>query len=198
MLQSRVLHSPVDLLRYETLYARKSGVPLDADYLRDSLVRVFFRPGETDPDGGERWLAGYIQHRNGRQRYLAGLDASHRQRLLATHRLSPRDWVEITGLFIEAHATGYLGRLQVYLTLLSEALRSGKSVLLGGAVVSNFQGDQRRVLPHVLYEGRVFLGNDMRALQVYYARRYEVPFTLAWALLDDVTRYLRRWCGHRR
>lgn len=198
MLQSRVLHSPVDLLRYETLYARKSGVPLDADYLRDSHVRVFFRPGETAPDGGERWLAGYIQHRNGRQRYLAGLDAPDRQRLLATHHLSPRDWVEITGLFIEACATGYLGRLQVYLTLLGEALRSGKSVLLGGAVRPRYQHDQRRVLPHLLYDGPVLLGDGVHSLQVYYARRYEVPFTLAWALFDDVARYLRRRWPHRR
>jgi hypothetical protein len=198
MLQSRVLHSPADLLRYETLYAHKSGVPLDADYLRDSLVRVFFRPGEIAPDGGERWRAGYIQHRNGQQRYLAGLDAPDRQRLLATHHLSPRDWVEITGLFIEAHATGYLGRLQVYLTLIGEALRSGKSVVLGGAVRPRYQRDQRRVLPHLLYEGQVFLGNDVHPLQVYYARRYEVPFTLAWALLDDVTGYLRRRMGYRR
>ncbi len=190
MLHSRILSTPVDFLRYETLYLQRAGVAVDPEYLRDSHVRVFFQPGETAPDGAERWLGGYIQHRNGRLRYLAGFDESQRRALLDAHHLSPQDWVEISGLFIETRTTGYLGRLQVYLTMLLEAFRTGKPIFLGGAVLSGLQGYQRQVFPHLLFNGPALLGGKVRRLQVYYVRRYEVPFTLAWALLKDVVRHL--------
>lgn len=172
MLHTIILNTETDLDRFGKVYAgRSGGMPVDADFLRQGTIRVFY-----DDQQPERWLAGYCVNDHAPYRYLSVHTPTVQAALLAQHQILPDDIVEIGAIWMDVAGLGRAGRWQVYQFMLADAYATGKGVVLGGTVYARIRDFQMQVVKYPLFDGTVLLGGKQQRVWLYFARREELWF----------------------
>lgn len=185
MFTTKQLTAPSDLTRYETQYREASyGVSIAPDYLRRTRqVTVVYRTAQPD-----EFLGGYIINDAPPLRYFAAPGELARDRSLAPLALHEQDLVEIGAIWFGKYRSPLreVHRLLFFIAMIRDALKTGRPFILGGSFIRQIQDLQRQVLPVLIYEDRVTVGDFTGSLQLYVGSRKGVWLRLVRTLTVNV------------
>ena len=191
MFKTKQLTEPADLAWFSTAYQTASkGVSIDPAYLlRARQVVVVYRTSQPNT-----YLGGYIINDEPPHRYFIAPGAEARDRALAPLHLNEGDLVEIGAIWFSRYKSPSreFHRLLFFAAMLRDALQTRRPFILGGSFVRQIQLFQRKVLPSLIYEDRVTVGNFTGSLQLYVGSRRGIWLRFAQTLLVDMLRRLVR------
>ena len=185
MFATKQLTDPAELARFGADYQTAShGVSISPDYLRRvRQVMVVYRT--TRPDD---YLGGYVINDVPPHRYFLAPGETARDWSLAPLHLSEQDLVEIGAIWFSKYHSPLreLHRLLFFAAMLRDALQTGRPFILGGSFIRKIQELQRKVLPVLIYEDRVTVGDFTGSLQLYIGSRKGMWLRFARTLVVNV------------
>jgi hypothetical protein len=158
------LSSYNDLEKFQEFYNVESKTPVDMAYLltADRVVAMISLKGE--------WLGGYIINAKTPLRYLSFLNEAEIRVLERDQNVSQEDMVEITCIWVKPklRRISAEARMQVYFESVSDAITTGKSVVIGGSVMLTVWKTFERILPKTLYFGRVGFHEEVKMGKIVF------------------------------
>ncbi|MBO0949630.1 hypothetical protein [Fibrella forsythiae] len=186
MFTTKQLTTPAELARFSADYKLASlGVTVSADYLqRVRQVTVVVLTARPDV-----YLGGYVINDVPPHRYFIAPGEAAKDRSLASLHLCENDLVEIGAIWFKKYRSPFreIHRLVFFAAMLRDALKTGRPFILGGSFVQKIQQAQRNVLPMLIYEDRVTVGEVTATLQLYVGSRRGIWLRFARTLVKDVT-----------
>lgn len=186
MLLSRLLTQPNELAQFATDYQCQAyGVTIQPNYLQRAQVRVFYRPFQP-----KIYLAGFVINPEAPLRYFMAPGEVAKRQTLEKINLQESDLVEIGAIWFSRYqsAVRSFHRVQFYSWMMYDAWRTRRPVLLGGSFIQQVQGQQRVVLPILIYQDIVKIGIYTGSLQLYIGYRKGMWMRLVKALVIDIRR----------
>ncbi|WP_288423077.1 hypothetical protein [uncultured Spirosoma sp.] len=189
MFSTRQLIQPAEMARFAAAYeAASQGVTICPDYLsRIRQVRVASFSQHPDI-----YLGGYTINDAPPHRYFVVPGETARDAALAQLNLDETHLVEIGAIWFSDYPSLFrvMHRILLFQAMLRDALATDKPYILGGSFVPPVQAIQRVVLPNLVYEQRVTVGNYTGNLQLYIGSRRGIWWRFVKAVVIDGLRRL--------
>lgn len=167
MVKSRVLGTEDELLRFIEVYYRRAKIRPDLEYLKRSLVKIFYQPS------GE-WVGGYIVNTNSPYRYLQDIPQPTRDQRLAEANIKQNEAAEITCIWIDRKRIPYVASAWIYWSSVNDAVKSGRKYVIGASVVNKVAKRHMMILPYLLYFGDLECQHGAQTGWVYYGKSQEL------------------------
>lgn len=145
LLRSVILRGAAELSVFRTKFESRSGNAVDLDYLSRCRVRGFY-------DRSSELVAGYVVNTVPPFRYVSFVPEDRRPELTFLYDNFDR-FAEGTCVWVDPARIASAHRVQVYLTVVYDFLRTGRKYFLGGTFHHRLMRQQTVLLDNELYHG---------------------------------------------